>query len=255
MFRTLADGAAVPVVCHIDHALTLEECRDGIDSRLHLGHDRRFEAAARRQYRCPSAGRRCRRAARGFGRGRGRRRRLCQWRALSTRPRPRTPARLERETGVDALAVSVGNVHLADGKDVVRSTLTRSAAIEAQTNVPLVLHGGSGIPAADARNALRAIIASQSSTLARSCAWPSATPCAPIWLTIPESFDRIEIFSRDSAHPQSRRRGRSRRRFGGPPGQRRSVDRSTMAHGNTVASWRPVGLLDERRARARPNVE
>ena len=31
MFRHLAEQARVPVVCHIDHALTLDECRDGID--------------------------------------------------------------------------------------------------------------------------------------------------------------------------------------------------------------------------------
>ena len=32
MFRTLADAATVPVVCHIDHATTIEECRAGVDA-------------------------------------------------------------------------------------------------------------------------------------------------------------------------------------------------------------------------------
>ena len=31
MLRYLADQASVPVVCHIDHAHTLEECLEGID--------------------------------------------------------------------------------------------------------------------------------------------------------------------------------------------------------------------------------
>ena len=31
MLRTLADQASVPVVCHIDHAKTADECREGID--------------------------------------------------------------------------------------------------------------------------------------------------------------------------------------------------------------------------------
>ncbi len=31
MFRHLAEQARVPVVCHIDHAYTLEECREGVD--------------------------------------------------------------------------------------------------------------------------------------------------------------------------------------------------------------------------------
>ena len=30
MFRTLAEQARVPVVCHIDHAYTIEECAEGI---------------------------------------------------------------------------------------------------------------------------------------------------------------------------------------------------------------------------------
>ncbi|MYF89858.1 MAG: class II fructose-bisphosphate aldolase, partial [Boseongicola sp. SB0676_bin_33] len=46
---------------------------------------------------------------------------------------------------VDAIAVSVGNVHLqrdqSGGLDE-----TRIAAIEAQTDIPLVIHGGSGVP-------------------------------------------------------------------------------------------------------------
>ena len=52
-----------------------------------------------------------------------------------------------RETGLDALAISVGNVHLQQdrqgGLDEVRLR-----AIEAVTSVPLVIHGGSGVPIA-----------------------------------------------------------------------------------------------------------
>ena len=32
MFRTLAEQAKVPIVCHVDHATTFEECRAGIDA-------------------------------------------------------------------------------------------------------------------------------------------------------------------------------------------------------------------------------
>ncbi|BDG62055.1 class II fructose-bisphosphate aldolase [Caldinitratiruptor microaerophilus] len=50
------------------------------------------------------------------------------------------------ETGVDALAVSVGTVHgLYRGEP--RIDLDRLAAIHARVDVPLVLHGGSGTPA------------------------------------------------------------------------------------------------------------
>ncbi len=62
--------------------------------------------------------------------------------------KPDEAGRFVRETGVDALAVSVGTAH---GIYTVRQPtidLTRLAAIRARTAVPLVLHGGSGVPAA-----------------------------------------------------------------------------------------------------------
>lgn len=48
-------------------------------------------------------------------------------------------------THVDALAVSIGNVHCAPGVES-RIDLTRLRAIREHTGVPLVLHGGSGFP-------------------------------------------------------------------------------------------------------------
>ncbi|MGA2253676.1 MAG: class II fructose-bisphosphate aldolase [Thermoguttaceae bacterium] len=57
---------------------------------------------------------------------------------------PDLAAAFVRETGVDALAVSAGNVHvLLDGQREL--DLPRLAAIARQVDVPLVLHGGSGI--------------------------------------------------------------------------------------------------------------
>lgn len=52
------------------------------------------------------------------------------------------------ETGVDALAVSVGTVHgLYRGKPNIRMDIL--TAINEAVNIPLVLHGGSGIPQED----------------------------------------------------------------------------------------------------------
>jgi ketose-bisphosphate aldolase len=48
-------------------------------------------------------------------------------------------------TGVNALAVSIGNVHLVR-RDVVAVDLARLAAIHQAVDVPLVIHGGSGYP-------------------------------------------------------------------------------------------------------------
>jgi fructose/tagatose bisphosphate aldolase len=57
---------------------------------------------------------------------------------------PDLAAAFVRETGVDMLAVSAGNVHvLLDGQREL--DLPRVAAIVRQVDVPLVLHGGSGI--------------------------------------------------------------------------------------------------------------
>ena len=58
-------------------------------------------------------------------------------------------------TGVDCLAVSVGNVHLLEGAEASLD-LERLAAIGRAAGVPLVLHGGTGLPS----HALPAAIAS-----------------------------------------------------------------------------------------------
>ena len=57
---------------------------------------------------------------------------------------PDLAAGFVRETGVDLLAVSAGNVHvLLHGQQELN--LAQLAAIRQKVNVPLVLHGGSGI--------------------------------------------------------------------------------------------------------------
>lgn len=51
------------------------------------------------------------------------------------------------QTGIDCLAVSIGNVHLLT-RGAARIDLTRLAAIHEHTSVPLVIHGGTGFPPA-----------------------------------------------------------------------------------------------------------
>ena len=58
---------------------------------------------------------------------------------------PDEAARFVAQTGVDALAVSVGNVHiLTSGQASI--DLDRLTALQQATPVPLVIHGGTGIP-------------------------------------------------------------------------------------------------------------
>jgi fructose-bisphosphate aldolase, class II len=59
---------------------------------------------------------------------------------------PRLARSFVEETGVDALSVSIGNVHiLTKGKSPV--DLNALQRIQAEVNVPLVIHGGTGFPA------------------------------------------------------------------------------------------------------------
>lgn len=69
--------------------------------------------------------------------------------------KPDEAERFVRETGVDALAVSVGTAH---GVYLVRQPKVdyeRLRAIRSRTSVHLVLHGGSGVPAEMMRQAIR----------------------------------------------------------------------------------------------------
>lgn len=60
---------------------------------------------------------------------------------------PAEAARFVAATGIDVLAVSIGNVHLlADGQAAL--DLDRLEAIRQAVDVPLVLHGGTGLPPA-----------------------------------------------------------------------------------------------------------
>ena len=61
--------------------------------------------------------------------------------------------RFVEDTGVDALAVAVGNVHGIPSNPVTLD-LARLGAIRNATDVPLVLHGASGLPAAELREAI-----------------------------------------------------------------------------------------------------
>ncbi len=66
---------------------------------------------------------------------------------------PKAAAEFVSRTGVDVLAVAIGNVH-GFTPEPVRLDFTRLAAIGDEAGVPLVLHGASGLPAADISHAI-----------------------------------------------------------------------------------------------------
>jgi fructose/tagatose bisphosphate aldolase len=57
------------------------------------------------------------------------------------------------KTGIDVLAVSIGNAHGLYTK-LPHLDFERLAKLQAATRIPLVLHGGSGTPEADLRRAI-----------------------------------------------------------------------------------------------------
>jgi fructose-bisphosphate aldolase class II len=175
MFRHLAENASVPVVAHLDHGYTFEECREALDSgftSLMFDGSRKpldqniAETAQSRRWPMPAAfPARARSALSAIPAARD-----------SAGTDPEEAARFARETGVDAMAISVGNVHLQQDKEGGLDE-PRIRAIEAVTDVPLVIHGGSGVPVRSAPR-WRAARGSASSTSAPNCEWPSVRPCA-----------------------------------------------------------------------------
>ena len=153
IFRYLAEQASVPVVCHIDHARTVEECRAGIEhgfssvmidgSMLPLDDNINLTNRVVAIAKSASVSVEGEVGFVGYDNG-----------AVSAPTSAEDASRFERETNVDAIAISIGNVHLQTEKaaDIDFAALS---AIEAVTTVPLVLHGGSGIPSALRRKLAR----------------------------------------------------------------------------------------------------
>lgn len=146
MFRHLAEGASVPVVAHLDHGYTMEDCVQALEagftslmfdgSRKPLRQNMDETAAVAEL--AHAAGISCEGEIGFVGYASG---------ESSAGTDPEEAAIFARETGVDAMAISVGNVHLQQDRQGGLD-LARIRAIEAVTDVPLVIHGGSGVPLA-----------------------------------------------------------------------------------------------------------
>lgn len=145
MFRELGEASAMPVVAHLDHGHTPDECRAALDagftsvmidgSRLPLDDNIRLTAKVAAM--AHAAGASCEGEIGFVGYADG---------AVSSGTDPDEAARFATETGVDAMAVSVGNVHLQQSPGTGLD-LARIRAIEARSAMPIVIHGGSGVPA------------------------------------------------------------------------------------------------------------
>ncbi len=67
---------------------------------------------------------------------------------------PQLAARFVEQTGIDALAVAVGNVHMLEGRKAPLD-LQLIRRLRRKIEVPLVLHGGTGIEGASLKQAIR----------------------------------------------------------------------------------------------------
>ncbi len=144
MFRHLAENASVPVVAHLDHGYTFDECQEALDSgftSLMFDGSRKplnqnIEETAAIAEMAHKAGISCEGEIGFVGYADG---------ENSAGTDPEEAEQFAKQSGVDAMAVSVGNVHLQQDKEGGLDE-PRIRAIEAVTDIPLVIHGGSGVP-------------------------------------------------------------------------------------------------------------
>ena len=193
MFRTLAERSPVPVVAHLDHGRSAEECEEAIEagftsvmfdgSRLPLPENIARTAAIVKRAAAAGVSVEGEIGFVGYAGG-----------ETSRGTDPEEARQFARETGVGAMAISVGNVHL-QRSEVGEVDRARLRAIEAATEIPLVIHGGSGIPAAVRR---------ELSTTTRICKFNVGTEVRVafgnalrrILAADPAEFDRIAILAK-----------------------------------------------------------
>ncbi|OYU41309.1 MAG: fructose-bisphosphate aldolase [Pseudorhodobacter sp. PARRP1] len=191
MFRHLAETASVPVVAHLDHGENLAVCAQAIDcgftsvmydgSALPLGENiaRTAEIVAMAHRHGVSV-----EAELGYvGYHDG---------AHSRGTDPAEVRRFAQETGIDALAVSVGNSHLMTNPTAAVDRLLLSAIKAATPDLPLVLHGGSGL-APDLRRSLAQQTTVCKFNIGTELRMAFAAALRETLARDPAQFDRIQI--------------------------------------------------------------
>lgn len=212
MFRHLADNVDIPVVAHLDHGYTFEECQTALDSgftSLMFDGSRKplnqnIDETATIAELAHDAGISCEGEIGFVGYANG---------DTSTSTDPDEAARFAEESRIDAMAISCGNVHLQKKKQGGLDE-ERIKEIEAVTNLPLVIHGGSGVPVAQ-----RQKLAAES----RICKFNIGTELRMAFgqalrtaVTTDESrFDRVQIL-RETANPVRAAATRVLTAFGAP---------------------------------------
>ena len=144
MFNYLAENTSIPIVAHLDHGYSLEECQIAIDSGFssvmydgsRKSLNKNIDETAKICEIAHAAGVSCEGEIGFVGYSGG---------EESAGTDPEEASLFAKDTKIDAMAVSVGNVHLQENKEGGLDE-DRIRSIEALTDVPLVIHGGSGVP-------------------------------------------------------------------------------------------------------------
>ena len=155
----MAKKAKVPVCVHYDHGLTFERCMQalklGFTSVMYdcstLSYEENIERVAEMVKICHAMGVTVEAELGHVGDNAGA--------GKLERPEdyytdPDTALDYVQRTGADSLAVAVGNAH-GDYAFLPKLDFDRIRTISEKTNLPLVLHGGSGLADDDFRNAVK----------------------------------------------------------------------------------------------------
>ncbi len=196
MFRTLAESSSMPVAVHLDHSYSLDECRIAIDvgftSVMFDGSKKSLAENIRTTAEVVKLSHRAGVSVEGeIG--------FVGYAAAepSRQTDPAEAGRFESETGVDATAISIGNVHLQQNREA-QINFDRLREIEAKTSGPLVIHGASGL-APQLRRTL--------ATTTRICKFNVGTELRMVFgrslgqilRAEPQQFDRLAILGKTIA--------------------------------------------------------
>ena len=143
MFRYLAEQTKIPICCHLDHGYSLKECKEGMDSgftsvmfdgsTLSLIKNINISSKIAKLAQSYNVSLEGEVGIVGYHLGK-----------VSEGTNLNEARKFSQESGVDAMAISVGNVHLQTRK-IAKIDVNKIKDIETVTKIPLVLHGSSGI--------------------------------------------------------------------------------------------------------------
>jgi fructose-bisphosphate aldolase class II len=156
IIKTLIDDSPIPLTIHLDHCkeITLiNQCLDiGYRSIMFDGSDLLFESNVSETKKAVDLAHKYGALVEGeigvVGRSEEGREKV-----LQKYSDPEEAANFVKLTGVDALAVSIGNVHGAPSKEKIDLDLLKK--IDEIVSVPLVLHGASGLSRGDISQAIK----------------------------------------------------------------------------------------------------